>query len=122
MKLQDFDFRMWSTEAKLYFEPTIELERGKVRLIPENDDSIEIELWTRFYDKNGKKIYEGDIIEITDTEDIYVQTAKVVFNSLGFVIETGSNLSDYYHRRYIIEVIGNIHENKDLNYDLVKKR
>lgn len=71
MKLQDFDFRLWSKEAKIYFEPKVEFERGKARLIPENDDRIEIELWCGCHDKNGVKIFEGDIIENIELKTKY---------------------------------------------------
>lgn len=136
MKLQDFDFRVWDNVNKKFFKnPCVakpfkkdKFIFGELIIVTSSKEfkqiigDFEIEFYTGKKDCNGKKIYEGDIIEITDTKDIYVRTAKVIFNSLGFLLEIGSNLSDYYHRRYIIEVIGNIHEDKDLNYDLVKKR
>ena len=128
MKLQDFDFRLWSKEAKIYFEPKVEFERGKVRLIPENDDRIEIELWTGFCGKNNKKIFENDIVKHLDTNLEYL----VEFHNASFIMSP----LKYQHRREFqlsisiffstiskeavnnkfnfLEIIGNIHENKNL--------
>lgn len=76
---------------------------------------------TGLKDKNGKLIYEGDIIQIPDDYDTYGMFAcekrEIYFNEGGFrlkpkwdKISRGNWLEDTKD----FEVIGNIYENKEL--------
>ncbi|EAI0083284.1 hypothetical protein WDI96_001713, partial [Campylobacter coli] len=90
MKLQDFDFRIWNKtkEEFLKKEPTlIKLDNERViagrisrfyantadiaDMFIGNGNDLEIELWTGYFDKNGNKIYENDIIKNEPLEEIY---------------------------------------------------
>ncbi|EAI5278853.1 hypothetical protein BS000_08605, partial [Campylobacter jejuni] len=68
MKLQDFDFRIWdkTKEEFLKKEPTL-INYANTADIADmfigNGNDLEIELWTGYFDKNGNKIYENDILE-----------------------------------------------------------
>ncbi|EAH6540458.1 YopX family protein [Campylobacter jejuni] len=135
MKLQDFDFRIWDEDnEEFYKNPSI----FKIKQIkgPHNvvlssysdnerinfegyDRKFEVELFTRLYDKNGKKVYENDIVKAKNPFN-YLE-AKISIHKEGtFYLE---NKSGHYmvsliylveDEGYTIEIIGNIHENPEL--------
>jgi uncharacterized phage protein (TIGR01671 family) len=80
-------------------------------------------------DKNGKKIFEGDIVKCTDTFSDYEFIAVVMFGNpkgeynWGFQLNriSGANANtdillwvDMEETGAFIEVIGNIHDNPEL--------
>lgn len=71
-------------------------------------ENAEIELWTGIRDKNGKKIYEGDIVKLKD--GIYRVWLKNGF----FLEDNADNVYTMWFASKYGEVVGNIHENVDL--------
>ncbi|ECL2892056.1 TPA_asm: hypothetical protein GEA46_03430 [Campylobacter jejuni] len=135
MKLQDFDFRIWDEDnEEFYKNPSI----FKIKQIkgPHNvvlssysdnerinfegyDRKFEVELFTRLYDKNGKKVYENDIVKAKNPFN-YLE-AKISIHKEGtFYLENksghyiGSLIYLVEDEGYTIEIIGNIHENPEL--------
>ncbi len=77
-------------------------------------------------DKNGKEIYEGDIVKFIDEEvtysdcgydyDEFINTGRVIFNDklMGWdITNRNMDLEEIWHYSEYIEVIGNIYENPE---------
>mgnify|MGYP004647372031 CR=1 FL=1 len=123
-----FKFRVWNIENKNFIYDAIYAYDGNNYSSKDNDGWIFCfgeyidrnneyiaEQCTGLKDKNGKLIYEGDIIRYT--YDWREEIKPVEFDTISacygvkickdFIVPFANNLSK-------IEVIGNIHENKDL--------
>lgn len=107
-----------------YLEYNVEIdEKGNVLDIEGGWDiqarfNIPLMQYVGLEDKNGKEIYEGDIVTSSD----YIN-GKVIFGDNysaypgSFIVDTKNNqvlFSDYFMDGYDIEVIGNIYENIEL--------
>ena len=72
--------------------------------------------YTGLTDKNGKKIFEGDIVEGADFTVEDGGYGVVSFDEGAFEV-SGNNIIGTFHENYWgkeFEVIGNIHDNPDL--------
>ena len=72
-----------------------------------DDPDIIIEQYTGLHDKNGKEIYEGDVLTIWCSG--YLQENKYIVEDMRELYPE-LNRDDMYLRITEIEVIGNIHE------------
>ena len=96
------------------YNETTNIERVTHIVIPET-----VGQYTGLTDKNGKMIFEGDVVEAYD--DIYVNgfaevKGKVFYNDGAFDIDVEDigYIPVYSYGEENIEVIGNIHDNPDL--------
>ncbi|EGN8909429.1 YopX family protein [Campylobacter jejuni] len=133
MKLQDFDFRIWdkTKEEFLKKEPTL-INYANTADIADmfigNGNDLEIELWTGYFDKNGNKIYENDILEYEPLEELYhirrdntykmfkIEIFSKNFNNKIYKRKAEPDISflKVFKSEKNMKVIGNIHENKEL--------
>ncbi len=124
-----FKFRVWGISQKK-FENKKTVEDARIGFLPEVSSNYIVEQCTGLKDKNGRLIYEGDIIKEIPKElciasyfyDEY--TYKVVFwyGRFGYTAldvnyaEQGDTF-DFEFAKYDYKVIGNIHENPELLED-----
>ena len=75
--------------------------------------------FTGLYDKNGTKIFEGDIVKGKDYLEEGLEVYGYIDHRNGSFVIVGNFLIHYRWLDYEVEVIGNIHDNRleDFNGD-----
>ncbi|MFD1410749.1 YopX family protein [Lapidilactobacillus gannanensis] len=77
-----------------------------------NSDQYVVEQYTGLTDVNGKDIYEGDLVRLTD--DLEDPVFRVIFDEAKFEISGDDLFYDLGEEFMNCEVIGNVHENPEL--------
>ena len=130
--MRDIKFRVWDKETKhmhicgedVHDEISFENETNKAYYYnlqngcgSLREDSVYILMqYTGLKDKNGKEIYEGDIVKVFTSKKWRI--GKIIYEYSGFTIDVTNNKELEYGRTGIIEslieVIGNIYDNPEL--------
>ena len=115
--MKELKFRAW--DGKKMIEDVIPVSDTDIVELFEHEHQVTeveaVEQYTGLKDKNGKEIYEGDIVTLDDEWEVIKDTDCSVISfengcfrvGGGYENEAGRYLSDW-------RVIGNVHQNADL--------
>lgn len=106
-------FRAWGKNSKEYLGDSSQgFNMEELSRLSGQFANWELEQYTGLKDKNGKEIYEGDILQI---DDHILGDFEVVWHNLSWKIKRSVGFESLsVHKTEDIVVIGNIHENPEL--------
>lgn len=114
--MRPIKFRAWDINQKVYDVPTTIKydDSGHIESVDTyhgllHDGEFELEQYTGLKDKNGKEIYEGDIILWVNSLNL---KGTVKWCGVSFWVDTNNELLHLIG--LICTVIGNVHENLEL--------
>lgn len=127
--MREIKFRAWNTKInQMWFGFFIMAENGVVWLDREDGDGMQecsqddfiLMQYTSLKDKNGKEIYEGDILQSEFPVQEFNGNARHTVEWMAENVN-GWSFKPSLIDNYEMEVIGNIYENKSLLKEKEKK-
>ena len=121
---REIKFRAWDKTNKCWLKSIYIAQDGWImdNNIDDGRDDVDIQLFTGLKDKNGKEIYEGEILE-NKIEEMIISVywdmtgANWKFNEYSDRMDDGVGRGNWDFKMGVAKnskAIGNIHENKDL--------
>lgn len=120
--MNNLKFRAWDKVNKEMLKiDVIDFFLKGIRVLEHNGNSFFMKFSdvvlmqsTGLFDKNGKEIFEGDIVRNTHTGS--VGRVHWCVHNTGFFYYVEKDKKDYtvFRAKYNLEVIGNVYENKEL--------
>ena len=126
--MREIKFRAWHSEMeRMYYGKLDDMQwRSEVSAvtksdIDENYSSFNVMQFTGLKDKNGKEIYEGDVVEYETYNGKFI--GKIVFEAGMFIMacdkfaDSYKALSDFSNSEEWceeLEILGDVHQNPDL--------
>lgn len=145
MRLQDLKFRIWNkSESKycenphyVFYDYQCCIRNNEVSNYEKYFQNFDLERCTKFIDKNDKEIYEGDIVRYRG-QNLLISYERATWYIIdpsideNIRVDCGTRLQGIlecmkYHQnintenQIDVEVIGNIHENKNLLDDSIEQ-
>lgn len=125
-------FRAWDTTNKEMFKDTFAItESGQVVVVEQESvasppdyvfvEHLVIMQSTGLFDKNGKEIFEGDIVQFedcyTESDFLYINKGIVEWSQRSFTVTNRDSveMEDLLDGEILdVTIIGNIYENKEI--------
>jgi len=118
IKNREIKFRAWDKENKRFWSQEEMTEIGGFYYTygVGPDDEFELMQYTGLKDKNGKEIYEGDIVKCLHPKLLYQTNPEYneVLHEIKWSTKEGRWTDGHSNFGSGGEIIGNIYENKDL--------
>jgi hypothetical protein len=114
---REIKFRAWDevSEKMLNWNDFLDTNMKNTFIAPESTGLILMQ-YTGLHDKNGKEIYEGDIVKYRDSRGQHIE--KVIFDKgcfyAGMHWGSSTRVAPKLINTRITEVIGNVYDNPEL--------